>query len=246
MQRTAPTALPPQPFALPRTLIFLAPMWLIGSWLLAMGLQQPLQPVSESYTPGVRMTLVCVMIGLVVAWPLFRLSQRAFERPLAQMLVDVASLAVLIQFVVWPLRIFTPWSLSRVWVIDLAMISWTALVGAIVGAAVSTNRAGPRLLAMIVSLMLCFLGPLLTWLSMGVGIRATNVMSISPIVQVLQLTDAGGGPVLPSHWNLVLLIAGCAVLVWLMLGLWRVGARLAASATPAAIIESDQTDSANP
>ena len=68
------TAVSSPPLILPRGLIFLASIWLIGSWFITIGLRTPIQPVSASYTPAVRMMLLCMVVGLMVGWPLLRLS----------------------------------------------------------------------------------------------------------------------------------------------------------------------------
>ena len=67
-----PRAVPP--LILPRGLIFLASLWLIASWIMALGLRTPLQPSSAAFTPGVRMMLLSVTIGLMMGWPLLLLT----------------------------------------------------------------------------------------------------------------------------------------------------------------------------
>ncbi|MHC5025110.1 MAG: hypothetical protein ACYTGG_14600, partial [Planctomycetota bacterium] len=109
---------------LPRGLIFLSSLWLIGSWGLSIGLRRPVEPSSASYTPGVRMMLLCVAIGIMIAWPLLRLSQRSTPRPLAQTLLDLTVLAALIQVVIWPLRLVTPWSPQRTAAVDATLLGW--------------------------------------------------------------------------------------------------------------------------
>ena len=54
-----------KPLELPRGLIFLAALWLIGSWAITMGLSTPVQISSASYTPNFRRMLMCVVIGLM-------------------------------------------------------------------------------------------------------------------------------------------------------------------------------------
>lgn len=104
-----PAASPP----LPRGLIFLSSLWLVGSWLVAIGIQPPVQPSSASYTPGVRLLLDCIAAGVTVAWPLLRFSQPACAWPIRRAVLDLIVLAALIQIVVWPMRLVTPWSVAR-------------------------------------------------------------------------------------------------------------------------------------
>ena len=63
------------PLVLPRGLILLASIWLVVSWAVAIGFRTPVEATSASYTPGVRLMLISAAIGLVIGWPLLRLSQ---------------------------------------------------------------------------------------------------------------------------------------------------------------------------
>ncbi len=49
---------PAPTLVLPRGLILLTSVWLVASWLLAIGLRAPVEASSASYTPGVRLMLV--------------------------------------------------------------------------------------------------------------------------------------------------------------------------------------------
>src|SRR5262245_39320097 len=107
MPRSAP------PLLLPRGLIFLASIWLISSWIIALGWRTPVQPSSASFTPGVRLMLLCVAIGLLIGWPLLRLSQSRPAYPLKQTMLDLLVLLGLVQVVIWPLRLVTNWTPYR-------------------------------------------------------------------------------------------------------------------------------------
>ena len=98
---------------LPRALIFLASLWLIGSWFLAIGVRPPVQPSASSYEPGVRLMLLCVTTGLMIGWPLLRLSQATSPAPLRQTLLDLVVLLSMAQVVIWLLRLVTTWSPAR-------------------------------------------------------------------------------------------------------------------------------------
>src|SRR5437773_335452 len=89
---------------LPRGLIFFAAVWLIVSWVTTIGLRPPVQPSSASYTPAVRLMMLCVTIGAMIGWPLLRLSQRRPALPVRQTLLDLIVMIALIQVVIWPLR----------------------------------------------------------------------------------------------------------------------------------------------
>ena len=207
------------PLLLPRGLIFLSSLWLIGSWLLAIGVRAPVQPSSASYTPGVRMMLLCVTFGLMIGWPLLRLSQASPPYPIRQTLLDLMVLLGLVQVVVWPLRLVTNWTPWRTTAIDATLAGWVLLGGAVVAAGIMTNRSGPRTLAMIACVSLCLLGPALAWLGVMTGVDAMELVSLSPLMAMRTLAEAGGAQPGMDQWRWIVLLGIAAILVWSALGL---------------------------
>src|SRR5688572_24541171 len=132
----------PPPLLLPRGLIFLSSLWLIGSWIIAIGIRAPVQPSSASYTPSVRLMLFCVTTGLMIGWPLLRLSQPRPPYPVRQTLLDLMVLLGLVQVVVWPLRLVTNWTPLRTAAIDATLAGWVMIAGAVVAAAISSGPPG--------------------------------------------------------------------------------------------------------
>jgi hypothetical protein len=186
---------PAPPLTLPRGLIFMASLWLIGSWLITIGVRTPIQPVSASYTPAVRMMLLCLVIGLTIGWPLLRLSQGPSPHPVGQTVLDLVVLLALTQVVVWPLRLVTPWPVDRTAAIDATMTSWLLMIGAVVGGALATPRAGVRSLAMAVCLAMGLLGPALAWLGPLGGLDTSALAGLSPLTGVYGLASGGGAPI---------------------------------------------------
>lgn len=210
---------PRQSLVVPGGLVMLCAFWMIGAWLVAIGPYSPVQPSAATYEPGVRLMLICIGIGLFIAWPLLRLSQRAAAFPIRQTLLDLAVLLTLTQLVVWLPRVLTVWSVSRTGALAAIFASWTLLAGAIVSAAIGTERRGVRNLAMIVCLAACLLGPLLVWLiGAGAGDAATLVR-LGPLMGIVSITEAGG-TTMPTtgQWEGVLILAIAAVTAWLVLG----------------------------
>ena len=205
------------PLPMPRGLIFASSMWLIGSWLIALGLRSPVQPSAASYTPGVRVMLLCTMIGLMIAWPLYRLSQRHSRWPIQQTMLDLTVLLSLMQVVVWPLRLVTPWSALRTLAIDLTMIGWALLAGAAVASAIGGARGGPRSLAMIACLALCLLGPLLAWVGVMAGGNWMELVELSPLMAVQTLTGEGSARVTEAAWRWIALLGVASVSAWIVL-----------------------------
>jgi hypothetical protein len=218
------------PYHLPRVLILLGSLWLIGSWAIAIGLRPPVQQTSASYEPGVRVMLLGLTAGFVIGWPLFRLSQAAISAPRWQVMLDMMVLVSMLQVVLWPVRLVTTWSTSRTTVIDVTLIAWIAIVGAILAASISSARGGPRVLAMIACIAIGLLAPTLRAISAAIGLDDPGGAYLSPFTSVSELTDAGAAPLSPRHWRGTVTVALAAVAAWTALAAAR--AVLARRAAP--------------
>ena len=214
-----PTAhTPSPPILLPRGLILLACAWLIGSWLLSLGIRPPVEPSSASYTPSVRLMLVYIGIGLMIGWPLLRLSQSAVARPIVQTMLDLMVLLSLIQVVIWPLRLVTPWTLGRTAALDATLVGWTVLGGAVVASAISSRRAGVRNLAIAACLAMCLAGPVVVLVAALVGRSAVQLMNIGPLTGVYHLAQGDRAPITAGQWIVIGMPALAAGLAWTALG----------------------------
>lgn len=202
------------PLLLPRGLIFLASIWLIGSWIIAIGIRAPVQPSSASYTPGVRLMLFCVTTGLMIGWPLLRLSQGKPFYPIRQTMLDLVVLLGLVQVVVWPLRLVTNWSPLRTAAIDATLGGWVLLCGAVIAAGITTDRRGPRNLAMAACVGMCLLGPTAAWLGALTGIDAMQLVDLSPLMAVRTLGEAGSVRPTDVQWRWIMLLGIADIAVW--------------------------------
>ena len=81
--------------------------------------------------------------------------------PVRQVLLDLVVLLALVQVVIWPLRLVTPWSPGRTAALDATLTVWAVLAGALVASAAGSPRAGPRNLAMLGCVGMCIIGPVL-------------------------------------------------------------------------------------
>ena len=219
MQQPAPT------LVLPRGLILLASVWLVASWVLAIGLRTPIHASSAAYTPGVRLMLICLVTGLMVGWPLLRLSQPPMPFPVRQVLLDLIVLLALVQVVLWPLRLVTTWSVSRTASIDATLTAWAILAGACVASAAGSPRSGPRNLAMLGCVGMCVIGPVLALLVAGApGLEplGRKLAGIGPPLEVHALSLGGKAPITAGQWSWIGLVGLTAVCCWVMLGLLAV------------------------
>jgi len=219
------------PLVLPRGLIFLSSLWLIGSWIIAMGLRTPVQISSASYTPNFRLMLLCIAIGLMVAWPLLRLSQRLPSYPVLHIVLDLSVLVALVQVILWPLRLITPWTALRTAAIDATICGWLLLAGAVVASAVISRRAGPRNIAMVACVCMCVAGPAMASLGVRGGIADLELIDLSPLIAVHTLTEGGGAQPTPAQWRWIALLGLAALAVWATLGAWLLWRRRAAPET---------------
>lgn len=222
------------PLLLPRGLIFFASMWLIVSWIIALGLRTPVQPSSASYTPGVRLMLLCVTIGLVIGWPLLRLSQSRPWHVFAQTWLDLLVLLGLLQVVIWPLRLVTTWTTWRTAAIDATIVGWLLLAGAIVAAAVASDRRGPRILAMLACVAMCIAGPALAWLGLMTGVHASELIGLSPLMAVNTLSEGISTHPSSTQWMWIGLLWFADAVVWIALAvaMWLNHSHNASAATP--------------
>jgi hypothetical protein len=230
-ERTSHAAASAEPttplLVMPRGLIFLAAIWLVGSWLVAMGTTTPVHATAASYEPGVRLMLQIVTLGFMIGWPLLRLSQPTKPAPIRQVLLDLLVLLVLMQVVVWLPRLLTNWLVIRTAALDAMLAGWTVLVAAIVAAAVRTNNPMGRTVAMLTCVVLCLLGPLIAWFGLHIALDRPELALLGPFMSARDLTISGSIPPTPGDWR------GIGI-VWLIaLGAWMLVAIRAAVSPPA-------------
>ncbi len=194
---------------IPRGLVFAASGWIAASWIIAIGVQPPLQPSSAVYTPAARMLLASMVVGGLVAWPLLRLSTGVRRRPLAAALLDLATLAALFQIVVWPLRLVTSWSADRTLLLDLHGIAWLASIAGML--AFSTAREGAaRAWTMILIVFWLTLPP---FLATVLGLDA-DLARISPLAEVWGIASDGPAELAPGAWRPVAIEFAVAGIIW--------------------------------
>lgn len=202
---------------LPRGLIFLAALWLVGSWMLTIGITPPVQASSASYEPGVRMMLQCVVIGMGIGWPLLRLSQTPPAKPIGQTVLDLLVLLTLLQVVIWLPRLLTIWPAIRAAAIDLSLIAWLMLIGAIVASGCMSRREGPRTLAMVGCVAVCLAGPALLWIGMAAGFTFDAAVRLGPLMAVRDLTAGGATRPTPAQWGAITVVGIAAGAAWIAL-----------------------------
>ncbi len=203
----------------PRTLVVAAGAWILLALLLALGTTLPLQITPASLAPAIRITLVTCLVGALVAWPLARLSQGPGSGGVLNDLLQAATLGSLLQLVIWPLRLATPWTVERTLLIDLCALSSLVAVAGIVAVGSRSQRTTPRAIAMVACLVVAG-GVRWPLAAAGAQDLALTLPFLGSCATVLELMDATAS--MPDHevwthaqYSAVLSIAlgacGCAV-----------------------------------
>ncbi|MFZ9881363.1 MAG: hypothetical protein ACO3QC_08180, partial [Phycisphaerales bacterium] len=149
------------------------------SWVFIFGWHPPVQSQAASYGPSLNLLFVSVGIGIAVGWPLLRLSARPIPKPAMQAALDGLAIFMLLQIVVWPLRLVTSWTLARVLALDGALAAAVAITGAMLALSTGDARPRTRSIAMATMLVVAMLAPLGAWL-FGAERVPTFVEAVSP------------------------------------------------------------------
>ena len=218
--------------ASPRELVLAWCIWLLGSWGVTLSI--------DSAVPAVRWMVYSSLIGLMMMWPAYRLSQGCVKKKRGDdadddspqgatslitpsvILRDWFCLMMVFQAVVWPLRITARWEIQQTLWLDGAIAGWSLLAAALTAMGCRSCRAGHRTIAMLCCLMLLLGEPLVMWLwnvvvHPGVDDGVIWTMRVSPIQAIWGLTD------IPSSWSMhpwassVFTVLAAATVVWMMM-----------------------------
>lgn len=203
------------PYVLPRLLILLGALWLIGSWMLSLGLRPPVHQSSASYEPGVRLMLLTLALGLIIGWPLVRLSQARIDAPRRQVVLDMIVIVSMLQVVIWPIRLVTTWSVTRTAVLDGTLTGWIMIVGAVLAVTIGSPRGGPRILGMLACIAIALAAPTIRVLASIADADVGKLAYLSPFTAIVELTDSGSAPISPRHWRETIALVAAAGGAWM-------------------------------
>ncbi len=179
----------------PRTLVLLWTVYLFVGGLITVFSVRMLGPMQAGlFRPTTRMFLALAAVGLTVLWPMVRLSQESPRRPLRATLMDAAALLLPTQAVIWPTKLLTRWDWDIVAGVSLLLISWTALVSAIVAMGVSRRPGPARTWWMLLCLVFVAGAPVYLMLQALTGaVPRSELWLGSPLTALFLLTDAPSG-----------------------------------------------------
>lgn len=148
----------------------LALAWTIYLMLTTMGSLAPAFGLgrfdADVYRPAARLLMVLVLVGLVVLWPMIRLTQRdRIESPGRFVLRDLVVLLLPALTLVWPQVILADWPASVVGALTGVLVAWALVAGAVL---VFWSRAGgsrvvPGTVVMVFVLGVVAAAPLVLW-----------------------------------------------------------------------------------
>ncbi len=88
---------------------------------------------AESFRPTARVTMVLLLVGGLVLWPLVRLSQaKPRAGGISATIRDLVVILVPAQALVWPQTWLADWPLEVVMMLDAVLFVWVMLVGGII------------------------------------------------------------------------------------------------------------------
>lgn len=140
--------------------------------------------------------LQTVMIGLVLIWPTWRLSQDHSDAGEWHVLSNWLCLVLVLQVTVWPMRYLLDhpaqpnvsdmaWSIQRTALIVLTFVTWSWLVAACVRIGVRVGTHGARSGALVAIVLLLVAGPLI-----AIWTRRADLWDVSPFPVLWRLADA--------------------------------------------------------
>lgn len=183
---------------------------------------------ASSYGPAARIMLVVVAVGMIVLWPMTRLSQASpTVHPALAAFADFFVMQAPVQIIVWPLIVLANWPSDIVIGLAAMFAAWGVLVGGLVALALAGReirhardaRVYGRTGWMAVALALGFGAVLVQGTLMAAGVPAPPwLLMSSPVTAIPALTGHGltgpSAPVSQAQWQAIVGTLSLAVLLW--------------------------------
>jgi hypothetical protein len=189
-----------RPLFVPRALVVLTALWIFIAWISLFGFRPPVQAQSASYGPSIELLFATIGVGIGIGWPMLRLSGRASKAPLAQSLFDAVAMIVLLQVVLWPLRLVTAWSLERTVALVVAASLATVMIAALLslGSGSRNERTRTVTMAFLVALAI---GPAIFRALVGAAGALAELAGAAPSagLETPAALTAASAPALLAH-----------------------------------------------
>ncbi|MFO0860791.1 MAG: hypothetical protein U0570_09570 [Phycisphaerales bacterium] len=215
----------------PRNFAFLWAIYLMLGSLLALGVVLAGGIITlDAYQPLSRGLVITLAVGVLVFWPLIRLSQvTPDEGPLLAVIKDLAIVLIPLQAVVWPQMVLARWTPDIVLAAAAAMSVWAVLLGAIVAMGIRSDTTW-RTAWMGLVLALSFGGPVIAILAGRVNADllrppqpgAAHVLVLASgigLVADISADRAWSGSwalATVEHWRAIWGALACALVLWVV------------------------------
>ncbi|MCK4871455.1 MAG: hypothetical protein KAS72_01905 [Phycisphaerales bacterium] len=144
-------------------------VYLLAAAALTLLWRQPPHPDALFFGSAMRRMIVLMTVGLLILWPMIRLSQPPGRSTTGSLLIDIIIMFSMIQVVIWPMRFVTRWTSLQMGMVDVMIASWAVLISGIVAVGVAPASGRGRWRAMTACVLLIFAGPGLAAAVEGVG-----------------------------------------------------------------------------
>jgi hypothetical protein len=183
---------------------------------------------TDVYRPAAKVMLMIVAAGVVLLWPMVRLSQEAPAKPLRSIGVDLIILIMPVQAVVWPqsLSWMAAWPVEVAGALAALIAAWAVLVGGMIATYLGTvergvNRAGGPWLMMAVIILVVTVGPLIVALNprIAAGPDVQAWLMSSPLTGVFNLTRDRSWSGMSAfvdgrQWSEILITGSLGLVTW--------------------------------
>lgn len=178
--------------------------------------------VADGGQAASRWMVFSCMIGLMLIWPVFRLSQNVGRAiPAESILWDWLCLNMVLQAVIWPLHVTASWSVEQALWLIVALAGWSLLTGLLLLICSGWTSGSGRAVGAVMCLLLVLGEPVAMAALAGARLSGAWSMRVSPINTLWALTER------PARvWPMQILgVAAAAIASWLIVGLARSVAR---------------------
>lgn len=183
--------------------------------------------LEEGARVAARMILQTAAIGMVVLWPLTRLSQMRPERTgVGWAVQDTLAVLIPLQAVIWPHIPLAKWSALHAGASACVLAAWASLIGALLAVALSRGSPGAlaRTVWMMVFIVLLALAPgvamILQVADQPLGAAAAWLQMGSPMTAIDELAPRrgwhGSATITRQHWAAIGLTVVAGAITWLI------------------------------
>lgn len=218
-----------------RHVVLLWCLWLLGSWGVALW--------RYDLTQASQLMMLAVLLGLLLIWPLYRLSESVGPgRPgvsskvpdsdgylQTYVLVDWVSLLIVSQAVFWPLQVVNDWPRYQTQWLNLSLVAWSLMAALFVAWGCGRRSAWSRGVAMALCIALAggagFWAVLMWW--MGIHALPVDALSYGPLTGIWVMSHSPTWAQQQVWMSQTVLVGSVGLMGWTGLSMIRLSLRQA-------------------